>query len=228
MRSDNSEWLSAHNVKDKVSLLFLSWLMHLRCIRQGVRGDSALDTAKDLKHICYFAQQLSRFSFFLPGSPGDWFCTVLTHYFPCWLKTDPVTPCFPGFQATQYGRTSCMSSLCVVLSKEKQIDTEETQSKCQRRKRCFKIWQCHFWERKEERERKEGGGGGESPVKQAKSLSWLWVWDSCHAKRAGDWREAVRVWRERASEKWEESPDFSKTFGILLVRTKCWKRATKD
>lgn len=92
------------------------------------------------------------------GSPGDWFYTVHTHYFSCWLKTDPVAPRFLGFQATQYGRTSRMSSLCVVLPKEKQIDTEETQSKCQRRKRCFKIWQCHFWERIEEREGKKKVG----------------------------------------------------------------------
>ncbi len=44
---------------------------------------------------------------------------------------------------------------------------------------------------KEGREGKERRWPGGSPVKQAKSLSWLWVWDSCHAMRAGDWREGM-------------------------------------
>ncbi len=173
--------------------------MHLRCIRQGVRGASALDTAKDLKHICYFAQQLSRFSFFLPGSPRDWFCTVHTHYFLHWLKTDPVTLCFPGFQATQYGWTSRMSSLCVVLSKEKQIDTEETQSKCQRRKRCFKIWQCHFWERKEERERKGGGRRGEpsKTSKESELIVSVGLLPCDESRRLEGGRVCVCAWRER-------------------------------
>lgn len=106
---------------------------------------------------CHSSMSLPRLFFLLSGRAGFTLSTRITCH-GAW-KTPLVTHRFTR-HAGHPVRT--VQADCVVRTEQKQDrqGKEKGESRCQRGKRCFNIWQCHFWERKEVRERERWGEKG--------------------------------------------------------------------